>query len=511
MVHADGSEVERSGGHLSVEDVDMPYDAAANSYGSYGVAINTMRESVVRYEDFLLSKARLAPPLGIPAPPRMPKAMKPFQSDLTRWALRRGRAAIFAGTGLGKTLMQLSWANAVEKHTGAPVLILTPLAVAQQTVAEAAKFGIKGVAYAQDKSAQKTRLVVTNYDRFEKFNPATFGAIVLDESSIIKAHDSKTRKMLIEACHDIPYRLCCTATPAPNDWIELGNHSEFLGVMTEKEMLSMYFVHDGSMRAGDVATGDGWRLKRHAADVFWRWVASWAAVVRKPADLGYDEPGYDLPPLGRHQVTVAVDYKPGGDTLFPVEAHTMSERLAARRDSIEDRVAAAAAIVNAEPDKPWLVWCNLNAESEALARAIPGSLEVKGSDDRDLKAERLLGFCKRVPRVLISKPSIAGFGLNYQHCADMVFVGLNDSFEQLYQAIRRCWRFGQTKSVNVYLVASELEGAVVANLEKKETAFEAMGKAMSAHVRDFVMSEVRGEGQSVPTVHGVRMEVPKWM
>ena len=462
------------------------------------------------YGAFLTAKAHLATPVGIEAKHPLPEAMKPFQVDLTRWALRRGRAAIFAGTGLGKTLMQLSWADIVAKETKGRVLILTPLAVAQQTVAEAAKFGIEGVAYAIDREHQQTRIVITNYDRFDKFNPADFSAIVLDESSIIKAHDSKTRKVLIAACKNIPYRLCCTATPAPNDWTELGNHSEFLGVMSEKEMLSMYFVHDGSVRAKEDIGGDGWRLKRHAEDAFWKWVASWAAVVRHPADLGYDEPGYDLPALVRHQITVKTQEPEDGEVLFVKEARTLQERLAARRSSINERVAAAADIVNASPDRPWLVWCNLNSESDMLTKAIPESLEVKGSDHRDQKAERLLGFVEGKPRVLVSKPSIAGFGLNYQHCSDCVFVGLNDSFEQLYQAIRRCWRFGQTKPVNIYLVASDMEGAVVANLKRKETAYDVMGEAMSAHVRAFVRSEVRGEGR-VEKKHLVPMEIPAWL
>lgn len=468
---------------------------------------------MLSYQDFLASKARIASPAGIEPPDSMPAHVKPFQRDLICWALRRGRAAIFAGTGLGKTLMQLTWADAVEAHHSKPVLILTPLAVAHQTVQEAAKFGIDGVSYALDQGQATSRIVVTNYDRFDKFDVNDFCAIVLDESSIIKAHDSKTRKTLIEACRDAPYRLCCTATPAPNDWVELGNHSEFLGVMSEKEMLAMYFVHDGSIRAGDAASGDGWRLKRHAEDDFWRWVASWAAVVRHPSDLGYDDPGYDLPPLIRHQVTVAVDFTPSIETgqLFPSEARTLSERLAARRNSITERVAAAAEIVNAAPDKPWLIWCNLNAEAEALAKAIPDAVEVRGADNRDVKTDRLLGFCAGNPRILVSKPSIAGMGLNYQHCADMIFVGLNDSFEQLYQAVRRCWRFGQTRPVNVYLVASELEGAVVANLERKEAAFEAMGEAMSAHVRDFVRSEVQGETKSTPVMRSIPMEMPAWM
>lgn len=304
------------------------------------------------YAIFLAAKAHTAPPIGIEPRGAFPPAMKPFQADLTRWALRRGRAAIFAGTGLGKTIMQLSWADIVAQHTAGRILILTPLAVAQQTVAEADKFGIDGVTYALDKAKQQTRIVVTNYDRFEKFDPADCAAIVLDESSIIKAHDSKTRKTLIAACKNIPYRLCCTATPAPNDWVELGNHSEFLGIMSEKEMLAMYFVHDGSIRAkegiGGIG-GDGWRLKRHGEDVFWRWVASWAAMVRHPRDLGYEEAGYDLPSLNRCQVTVKIaGHAPASNDLFPVEAEakTLQERLKARRDSIDERVAAAVNIIH---------------------------------------------------------------------------------------------------------------------------------------------------------------------
>jgi hypothetical protein len=495
----------------------MSYDAADNARKCYDVAITAMRDNLQRsetqtYEEFIASKQPSAPPIGCDVIKAFPSAMKPFQADITRWALRRGRAAIFAGTGLGKTLMQLAWADAVANKTGGRVLILTPLAVAQQTVAEARKFGIDSVAYAADASEAKTRIVITNYDRFEKFDASDYVGVVLDESSIIKSHDSKTRAMLIAACAQVVYRLCCTATPAPNDWVELGNHAEFLGVMTEKEMLSMYFVHDGSIRAGESATGDGWRLKRHAEDAFWRWVSTWGAMVRSPRDLGYDDPGYDLPPIRRHQVTVPVEYKPSGDTLFPIEARTMSERLGARRSSIDDRVAKAVEIVNTKPDASWLIWCNLNAESAAVTAAMPDALEVKGSDDRDIKASRLLGFCERNPRILVSKASIAGFGLNYQHCSNMVFLGLNDSFEQLYQAIRRCWRFGQTQEVHVYLVASELEGAVVANLEKKEAQYEAMGEAMARHMKSLVLDEVRGDAKSKKRkAKHVKMEVPQWL
>nr|WP_246736445.1 DEAD/DEAH box helicase [Enterovirga sp. DB1703] len=441
--------------------------------------------------------------------PELSVALFPFQWDIVAWALRRGRAALFAGTGLGKTLMQLSWADAVERHTGRPVLILTPLAVAQQTVQEAARFGIHGVAYARSQDDAASRIVVTNYDRFDLFDIEAFGAIVLDESSIIKAHASKTRATLIEACRTIPFKLACTATPAPNDWVELGNHAEFLGVCSEKEMLATYFVHDGSVRAH----GDSeWRLKSHATKAFWEWVASWAVMIRSPADLGYDESRYELPPLRKHQVTVPADYVPTSTSLFPIEAHTMQERIAARRDTVRARAEAAARIVNAQPDRPWLVWCNLNAEADALAELIPDAVEVRGPDAPEVKAERLLGFAAGKYRILITKPSVAGWGMNWQHCADMVFVGLTDSFEQVFQAIRRCWRFGQAQPVNVYMIASEIEGAVVANLDAKERAFEQMSAAMALEMRDLNKRALNPTfARPEPTRFTKPMEIPAWL
>lgn len=470
------------------------------------------------YEAFLATKSVVAAPAGIADPQGLSPHLKPFQRDIVQWAVRRGRAAIFAGTGLGKTLQQLSWADVIACATGGRILILTPLAVAQQTVAEAVKFGIDGVAYAADQSEIRTRIVVTNYDRIDHFDMADFVGIVLDESSIIKSHESATRRELIERCQSIAYRLCCTATPAPNDYVELGNHAEFLGVMSQKEMLSMWFVHDGSGRATNVANKGkpvaDWRLKRHATRDFWRWVSTWAVVIRRPSDLGYDDGAYILPPLIRKQITVAVDYaaSPASGMLFPMEANTLQERIGARKDSVAVRVAKAAEIVNAHPDRPWLIWCGLNGEAEALAKAIPGSVEVRGSDARDVKTERLVGFTTGKHRIMITKPSIAGFGMNWQHCADMVFVGLNDSFEQLYQAIRRCWRFGQTKPVTVYLIASELEGAVVANLDAKEAAAEAMSEAMAEHMADLCQREVRGGRVSTDRAEALQpMRIPAWL
>jgi hypothetical protein len=464
------------------------------------------------YADFLASKAKTVVPAGLADLPEIHPSLFQFQRAIVERHLRLGRGAIFAGTGLGKTLMQLAWADAVERSVGGQILILTPFAVAHQAVAEAARFGIDGAAYAKSGDDAGGRIVVTNYDRVDRFDPARFAGVVLDESSILKATDSRTRIALTEAFATHRFKLACTATPAPNDWTELGNHSEFLGAMSEKEMLATYFVHDGAVRAGE-SGADGWRLKRHARRDFWGWVASWATMIRHPREIGFEQAGYDLPPLIKRQVTVPVEYRPSVETglLFPVEAKTLSERLGAKRDSIDARVKAAAEIVNAVPGRPWLVWCNLNAEAEALTKAIPGAVNVQGSDKPDDKAANLLGFCEGRPRILVSKPSIAGFGMNYQHCRDMVFVGLNDSFEQLFQAIRRCWRFGQTQPVTVHFIASELEGAVVANLDAKERDYEAMAEAMAEQMRDLIILELAGRGRKAPARAVKPMELPAWM
>lgn len=468
------------------------------------------------YNSFLESKLPVLRPCGLADIPPLPSALKPFQSDIVTWALRRGRCAIFAGTGMGKTLQQLAWADAVANHTGLPVLVLTPLAVAQQTVAEAQKFGIASVAYARSQLGVKSRIVVTNYERVDKFDITAFSGVVLDESSIIKSHDGKTRTALIERCSQLEYRLCCTATPAPNDYVELGNHAEFLGVLSHAEMLATFFVHDGSGRATNMENygqrqGSDWRLKGHAADDFWRWVSDWAVMVRHPRDLGYDDHGYDLPPLNRHQVTISTAET--GDGLFSdvVLARTLQERLAARRNTIAARAQAAAAIANASPDRQWLIWCNLNDEATAVTKLIPGAVEVRGPDDPDAKAARLMSFANGNTRVLVSKPSIAGWGMNFQRCADMIFVGLNDSFEQLYQAIRRCWRFGQTRAVNVHMVAADVEGAVVANLEAKELQAEAMAAALAGHTKDLTRRNLRDAQPRTITPHDKAMSVPAWL
>lgn len=468
--------------------------------------------SAATYQEFLDAKAIEAEPVGFSVQPgQFPGAMKAFQRDITDWALRRGRAAIFEGTGLGKTLQELSWAQAVHEETRRPVLLFTPLAVAEQTVEEAQKFDIDGVAYAAEQTEARTPIVVTNYDRAHLFDLTQFSGVVFDESSIFKAHDGKTRRRLTEESSSVPYLLPASATPAPNDWTELGQHAELLGVMSAKEMLSMFFVHDGANRA-DGGGGDGWRLKRHAEADFWRWVASWAVMIGSPADLGYDEPGYTLPPLRKHQITVPVEYRPTGGMLFPMAANTMQERLAARRDSMPQRVGAAEDLARQFNDRPWVFWCDLNAESQAVTRSIKGAVEITGSDSRDEKKAKMLAFSRGEIQHLVTKPSIAGFGMNWQHCHSTAFVGLNDSFEQVYQAIRRFYRFGQTEPVDAYMIASELEGAVVANQERKERDFDRMQAAMAGHMRDLTRQAVRGGRVQISDFNPVQtMELPSWM
>lgn len=473
---------------------------------------------MISYAQFLETKAIKPNPVGITDNIVLPKALRPFQADIVRWALTQGRSAIFAGTGLGKSLMQLAWADAMQKHTGRPTLILTPLAVSHQTVREATKFKIKSVAYAADQESAETDIVVTNIDRVEKFDMGEFGAIVIDESSILKATDSKTRALLTELCAGIPYKLCCTATPAPNDFVELGSHSEFLGVLNAKEMLATWFVHDGSGKATNGANHGSkpiaeWRLKGHAERDFWRWVSTWAVMIRHPRDIGYDEPGYDLPPLIKHQITVPVAYENAvaSGMLFALEARTLQEQRAAARASIADRVKAVADLVNAQTDRQWLIWCQLNDEADALVKAIPDAVEVRGTDDPDVKTERLLGFADKKFRVMVTKSKIAGMGMNYQSCHSQAFVGLNNSFEQVYQAIRRCWRFGQTKPVDVYMVAAETEGAVVANLEAKEKAAEYMGDQLASHMADLTKRALKQSETRKMTAHSANMELPQWL
>ncbi|MDD5501557.1 MAG: DNA methyltransferase [Candidatus Omnitrophica bacterium] len=448
------------------------------------------------YQQFLEAKKIIVPASGLEVDD-INTALFPFQRDTTRWALKKGKAAIFAGTGLGKTAIQLEWAN----HIPGDVLILAPLAVSQQTVREGVKFGIV-VNLCRSQEDVRPGVNITNYEMLHKFNPEVFTGIVLDESSILKTYDGKMRTTIIESFANTPFKLACTATPAPNDHMELGNHAEFLGVMTRTEMLSMFFVHDG----GDTSK---WRLKGHAVGKFWEWVASWAVMFQKPSDLGYEDNGFILPPLNIEQITVKTDIAPEG-SLFAVEAQTLQERQAARQSSIKDRVSECARIVNSL-DEPCIIWCNLNGESEALTKAIDGATEIRGSHSPKYKERAMLDFTEGRIKKLVTKPSIAGFGMNWQHCSKQVFVGLSDSFEQYYQAVRRCWRFGQTKQVDVYVITAETEGAVVANIQRKERDFEAMLSGMISATQEITRANIQGTSRDAAVYESDMAEGKNWI
>lgn len=435
------------------------------------------------YADFVSAKLGSVRPTGIQDGFSLPGGLFDHQSALTVWALRRGRAAIFADTGLGKSRMELAWADAVRKHTNRPVLILAPLAVAAQTATEGMAIGIHAKV-CREASDLCDGINITNYDRLHRFDASVFGGVVLDESSIIKHHDAKTFRALTDAFRDTPFKMPATATPAPNDWTELGTHAEFLGICSRQEMLAEFFTHDG----GDTSV---WRIKGHARRAFWQWVCSWGAMIRKPSDLGFDDGPYNLPPLHLHEHQIEIDMPTNG-MLFAMEAQTLSNRRDARRMSMEERVRECAKIVNAERAEPWVVWCDLNDESAALTAAIDGAIEIRGSDDMDAKEQRLQAFAEGRARALVSKPSICGWGLNWQHSARMAFVGVTDSYEAYYQAVRRSWRFGQKRDVHVHIFASKAEGAVVANLKRKEREAAQMAEALSAETHAAVMREVTG-------------------
>ncbi len=458
-------------------------------------------EREMEYSEFLQRKRIVSQPAGIQ--PGEPNPMLfPFQRDIVRWALRRGRAAIFADCGLGKGPMQMEWLHQVCGHTGKPGLILAPLAVSQQMIREARKFGYAARVVA-DASEIAEGINITNYEKLARFpDPSAFGGISLDESGILKGFDGKFRKTVTDYVRAIPFRLANSATPAPNDHMELGNHAEFLDVMNLPEMLATFFVHDG----GDTSK---WRLKGHAESAFWRWMASWAVSIRKPSDLGYEDDGFVLPALRMHQHTVRSEAT--GGYLFPVEAATLQDRNTARRDSIAERVAECAALVN-NSREPWAVWCNLNEESALLTAAIPDAVEVRGSDSDKHKEQTAIDFAEGRVRVVISKPRIFGWGMNWQHCSHMAFVGLSDSYEALYQSIRRSWRFGQTREVHCHVITAETEGAVVRNIERKERQAMEMVAGMVEHMKDICRENITGTARQMDGYEAaLAMRLPAWI
>lgn len=600
----------------------------------------------MNYADFLRAKVQAFPATGLSVIPPMPDYLFPHQAALASWALRRGRCAVFADTGLGKMLIELVWSDAIATATNRPIIILAPLAVAPQIVAEAERFGIAGVMHARQQS-EAGRITVTNYERLHRFDPSAFGGVVLDESSCIKNHTSKTLQTLIDAFAETPFKLPASATPAPNDWTELGTHAEFLGVCTRQEMLAEFFVHDG-------AETQIWRLKGHAREAFWRWVSTWGAMVRRPSDLGFDDSRYVLPPLHIEQHTVDSTAEASEGRLFALEASTLSERRDMRRASQSQRITACIEEVekvwgarlsmagqnfdqrrlpnkkhgeqptgiastlsgasdtretrsggNTKQTKPKsgpmdrgeiltsegasaflltnttpcfrvneedarsagplqpteqdaglrstiatepaacagsyaspaispspnsrmtralrvgpqntlsavLIWCDYNSEQDALERHFGDlAFSVRGSMQLEEKEDAIRGWMRRERPVMISKPSIMGWGINAQHCSNMMFVGIGDSFEMFYQAVRRVWRFGQQHPVHIHVFASHLEGAVVANLKRKEADAREMAESLAAETRAAVVESVIGTSRETNPYNARKaVKAPAWL
>lgn len=456
------------------------------------------------YEEFVSRKLVRVPDTGMASIPALHSSLFPHQRDLTTWALRRGRCAVFADTGLGKSAIEIEYARHVSAYTNRPVLILTPLAVAQQMVQEGRRLGVD-VKVCRERADIHSGVNVTNYDRLHKFDSSVFGGLVADESSILKSHESKTLQALIDAFRETQFKLAATATPSPNDYTELGTHAEFLGVCKRTEMLAEFFQHDG----GETQT---WVLKGHARQPFWRWVASWGALIRKPSDLGHSNDGYDLPSLREESHVLPADpetVKRAG-LLFAEPAGDLMARRAARRASIDARVAECTAIVNSD-DEQWIVWAALNDESRALAQSIRGAIEVTGSQDVDEKELRLQSFLTGESRILVTKSSIAGFGINAQRCARMAFVGVDDSHESRYQSIRRIWRFGQKRECVVHTFASEVEGNVLDNLSRKAKDAERMAQELSRETGAMVRAEVLGQERYTNDYAERRFRMPAWL
>ena len=452
----------------------------------------------VKYEEFLSNKSFRHEQSGFVCDD-LNKNLFDYQIPIVKWALKRGKAAIFADTGLGKTIMQLEWAYQVHLRTKKPVLILAPLAVSNQTINEGKKYGIP--IFKADPNIVIDGIQITNYEQLHKYNNDEFIGIVLDESSILKGMNGTRRKEITEFARSIPYRLSCTATPSPNDFMEIGTQSEFLGIMSQVEMLAMFFIHDGS----DTSK---WRLKGHGQSRFFEWMASWSVVIRSPSDLGFDASRHNLNPIIYH--SHIIDTIPV-DSLIVEPAMGLQDRNKARKDSIDKRVQKAADIANSMEGQV-LVWCNLNDESAKLTSIIENAVEVKGSDKPEHKSKSLIGFSDSDVRVLVSKPKIAGFGMNWQNCNQMIFVGLSDSWESYYQAIRRCWRFGQKNDVHVHVISADTEGAVIENIQRKDKQNKTLGEMMINHMKSAMDKEIFSASTTKTEYNPtLKMEIAKWL
>lgn len=421
------------------------------------------------YAEFLASKARAAPAVGAEVDPsELHPRLHPFQADLTRWAIRKGRAALWTTTGTGKTTMQCEWS----RHSGRTGLIVAPLAVCHQTVREAVKLDIDARYVRSGDQIDGPGLWVTNYEMVDRFNPRELDSVVLDEGSVLRDSTGATRNLLIEHFAPVPRRLTCTATPAPNDAEELTNQAEFVGASTRVDMLAGYFIHDDQ----------GWKVKGHARRPMMRWMATWAVALRRPSDLGYSDDGYILPGLDVIPELVTADVKAPGQ-LFATELGGVSGTAKVRRETLRPRCERAVSLVEAEPVEPWILWTGLNAEADLLAKLIPGSVNVHGSMSPEEKAEHLLGFADGHYKVLITKASVAGRGLNFQRCARQTFVGMGYSFEDYFQCIRRSYRYGQARVVRAHVILSELEQQIAHSVARKEREHDLMMAELVAEMR----------------------------
>ena len=436
--------------------------------------------SLAEYHELIARKRVTFEPRGLSNVPSLNSAMFPHQHHSTEFALRTGCAALFLDTGLGKSLCALDWGRVIVEETNKPVLMLAPLAVAGQHERESVKFGIDAKAIREADEVGGPRVYITNYDRLDRFDASQFGGVILDESSIIKSFTGQTTRRLIETFRKTPYRLACTATPAPNDHAELGQHSEFLGALSQSQMLVRWFLHDSA----DTGT---WRMKGHAVEDFWNWVASWARCVSKPSDLGFSDDGFILPPMTmtKHVVeadrtTLAGEEKDGQAKLFRMPETSATSIHREKRLTIEARADKIAALVAAEPNEPWVIWCDTDYEADALTDRIQHAVEVRGSMRPDVKEERITAFSTGAAQIIITKPSVAGFGLNWQHCARMAFVGLSFSYESFYQAVRRCYRFGQSRPVQVHVAMADTEAAIWDVVSRKAGDHDAMKAQMVA-------------------------------
>lgn len=464
------------------------------------------------YHDLIARKAVSFVPRGLDSIPDLHPDLFPHQRAVTEFALAAGCAAMFLDTGLGKSFSALEWGRVIVEKTNKPVLILAPLAVGPQHEREAKRFGIDAKYIRTAEEIDGARIYITNYERVDNFLINKFGGVILDESSILKSFSGVTTKKLISLFSATPYRLCCTATPAPNDHTELGTHAEFLGVMRREEMLPRWFIND------TMTASQHWRIKGHAVRDFWRWVASWSRCVAMPSDLGFDDGDYVLPEISTIEHTVKADRFinageekagkfVGQQRLFRMPDTSATSIHAEKRLTSEDRADMVTECIDSDPEEQWLVWVDTDYDAENVMARIDDAKEVRGSMLLSMKEDRLDAFSRGDLRVLVTKPSIAGYGLNWQQCARMAFAGLSFSYENYYQAVRRCWRFGQKRPVEVHIAMADTEAAIKRVIDRKAGDHLAMKREMQTAMRDAHQSHVRKTSYQPNTEAGL----PAWM